>query len=193
MKIAIVKYNAGNTLSVQIALQRLEMNSEVTADPKKIRTADKVIFPGQGEASSALESLKENGLIEVLQELKKPLLGICLGQQLLATNSEENNAGGLGIVDCTIKKFPAQKKVPHIGWNTINHLKGPLFTDVPDCSYVYFVHSYYMQIIDCKTATTDYIIPFSSAVQKDNFYAVQFHPEKSGDIGSKILKNFLIL
>ncbi len=193
MKIVIVRYNAGNTLSVKLAVQRLGFDAVVSDDPQRIKDADKVIFPGQGEASTAMHYLRERGLDALLKELKQPLLGICLGLQLMADSTDENNAGGLGLISGRIKKFPPKRKVPHMGWNTIRGLKGRLFKDVAENSFVYFVHSYYLEPLACTTATTDYILPFSAAVQRDNFYAVQFHPEKSAAVGEHILKNFLTL
>ena len=193
MKIVIVRYNAGNTLSVKLAVQRLGFDAVVSDDPKRIKDADKVIFPGQGEASTAMQYLRERGLDTLLKELKQPLLGICLGLQLMADSTDENNAGGLGLIPGRIKKFPPKRKVPHMGWNTIRGLKGSLFKDVAEDSFVYFVHSYYLEPLAYTTATTDYILPFSAAVQRDNFYAVQFHPEKSAAVGEQILNNFLTL
>ncbi|HGY57019.1 MAG TPA: imidazole glycerol phosphate synthase subunit HisH [Caldithrix abyssi] len=193
MNIVIIKYNAGNIRSVKMALQRLGFQSTVSDDPQIIRSADKVIFPGVGEASSAMAYLKEKGLAELIPQLTQPLLGICLGLQLMARRSAENDTKCLDIIPEDIRKFPAEGKVPHIGWNTIYNLRGPLFEDVPENSYVYFVHSYYLPLNKQGCAQTDYLAPFQSAVQKDNFFAVQFHPEKSGAAGEKILDNFLRL
>jgi len=193
MSIVIVRYNAGNILSVRLALQRLGYTSLVSDDPAVIEGADKVIFPGQGEASSAMRYLKQHGLTTVLTALRQPLLGICLGLQLMAVSSEENNTDGLCIIPGRIRRFPSTGKVPHMGWNKIYNLKGPLFRCVTEGSYVYFVHSYYMELNAHTTAVTDYQLPFSSAAEKDNYFAVQFHPEKSAGIGEQILKNFLEL
>jgi glutamine amidotransferase len=193
MNIAIVKYNAGNIHSVRIALQRLGIIPNVTDSVSEILRADKVIFPGVGEASSAMEYLRKYQLDTLLIELTRPVLGICLGLQLLCRKSEENNTDCLGIFDLSVKQFPPNDKVPHMGWNTISDLRGPLFKNIKENSYVYFVHSYYAELSPDTCAKTDYIIPFSSSLYQDNFFAVQFHPEKSGEIGEKILKNFLEL
>jgi len=193
MKVAIIKYNAGNIHSVRLALQRLDIDPIVTDDPKLISDADKVIFPGVGEASSAMEYLKQRRLDQLLLELKQPVLGICLGLQLMCRWSEENNTDCLDIFKLNIRKFPPEKKVPHMGWNTITELNSNLFNGVPENSYVYFVHSYYAEYLPDAIAQTDYINLFSSSLQNNNYYAVQFHPEKSGKIGEKILKNFLEL
>ena len=191
MKVAIVKYNAGNIQSVIYALNRLGIEPVLTDDQDELRTADKVIFPGQGEASNAMRYLRERGLDAIIKGLKQPVLGICIGQQLLCTHSEEGNADCLGIIPANVKRFPSGGKIPQIGWNTITELKGALFKNVPPESYVYFVHSYYVEANSFQIATTDYILPYASAVQKDNFYAVQFHPEKSSDCGDQILQNFI--
>ncbi len=191
MKVAVVKYNAGNIHSVRLALQRLGVEPQVTDDHGTIRAADKVIFPGVGEASSAMENIRANGIAELLPRLKQPILGICLGLQLMCRYSEENDTQCLGIFDTAVKRFPPQEKVPHMGWNTIGSLKSDLFSDIEPGSYVYFVHSYYAELSEYTAAVTDYILPFSAALQKDNFYAVQFHPEKSGAVGEQILRNFL--
>jgi glutamine amidotransferase len=193
MTIAVIKYSAGNIRSVQIALERLGVNSVVTDDPETIRRADKVIFPGVGEASSAMAYLKERGLDTLIVSLKQPVLGICLGLQLMCSRSEEGNTDCLGIFDNKILKFPGTDKVPHMGWNSIYGLKGPLFNGIGNGSHVYFVHSFAAETGPDQIAETDYIMPFASALQKDNFYALQFHPEKSGEIGQKILENFLRL
>lgn len=191
MTVAVIKYSAGNIRSVQIALDRLGVDSEVTDDPDTIRRADKVIFPGVGEASSAMAYLKERGLDKLIVSLKQPVLGICLGLQLMCSRSEEGNTDCLGIFDNRILKFPDMDKVPHMGWNSIYGLKGPLFNGIEEGSHVYFVHSFAAETGPDQIAETDYIMPFASALHKDNFYALQFHPEKSGDIGQKILKNFI--
>jgi glutamine amidotransferase len=193
MKVAVIKYNAGNIQSVRIALERLGLTPQVTDDAQVITGADKVIFPGVGEASSAMAYLKARKLDKLLLDLKKPVLGICLGLQLMCQHSDENNTECLRIFDSRVLRFPPQKKVPHMGWNIITNLKGPLFNNIADRSYVYFVHSYFAEKTDTASATTDYIVNFSSALEKDNYFAVQFHPEKSGPVGEKILKNFLDL
>jgi glutamine amidotransferase len=193
MKVSVIKYNAGNIQSVRIALQRLGLTPAVTDDPEIIRRSDKVIFPGVGEASSAIAYLKKRDLDQVLLDLTMPVLGICLGLQLMCRHSEENNTECLGIFDTSVRRFPPQNKVPHMGWNTVKNLKGPLFKDIPEKSYVYFVHSYFAEMNSAAVASTDYILDFASALEKDNYFAVQFHPEKSGPVGEKILKNFLEL
>jgi glutamine amidotransferase len=193
MKIAIIRYNAGNIHSVRLAIRRLGFEPLVTEDPDAIRAADKVIFPGVGEASSAMRYIRQNGIAELLSELRQPVLGICLGLQLMCRLSEENDTSCLGIFDAAVRKFPPKDKVPHIGWNTIRDLKGALFTGIDSEAYVYFVHSYYAELNSQTTARTDYILPFSAALHWRNFYAVQFHPEKSGTVGEQILKNFLEL
>ncbi len=199
MKLAIIKYNAGNIRSVSFALERLGVEHFITADHEEIKQADKVIFPGVGEASSTMKYLKENNLDELIINLKQPVLGICLGMQLMCSHSEEGNVDCLGIFDEKVKKFelpqpnPDLIKVPHMGWNSINDLKSALFDDSLEGKYVYFVHSYYVDLGEHTSSTTNYILPYSSALHKDNFYATQFHPEKSGDVGSKILQNFIEL
>jgi len=191
--IAIIKYNAGNVTSVQNCLTRLGYESIISDDPIEISKAQKVIFPGVGEASSAMNYLKEKKLDLLIKSLKQPVLGICLGQQLMCSFSEEGNTECLGIFDVKVKKFPPLEIVPHMGWNNIFGLKKSIFDHVLEDSNVYFVHSYYCELNDYTTATCDYIVPFSAAMNKDNFYATQFHPEKSGEIGEIILKNFLKL
>ncbi len=193
MRVAIVKYNAGNIHSVRLALQRLGIEPQVTNDPDVLLTADRVIFPGVGEASSAVAFLKQRALDQVLLALKQPVLGICLGLQLLCAHSEENDTQGLGVFPVQVKRFPPQDKVPHMGWNSIDALRGPLFKDVAPQSFVYFVHSFFAELSTFTVAQGHYIVPFSAALQKDNFFAVQFHPEKSGKVGEQILKNFLEL
>ena len=191
MSIAIIKYNAGNIRSVQIALERLGVESIVTDDPDIIRSAEKVIFPGVGEASSAMKYLKKRNLDDLIISLKQPVLGICLGLQLMCTHSEEADTTCLGIFDNAVVRFPEKDKVPHMGWNSIHQLKSPLFKGVEDGSHVYFVHSYAARPGEKQIAETNYIMSFASALQKDNFFATQFHPEKSGDVGRQILKNFI--
>lgn len=193
MKLAIIKYNAGNIHSVRLALVRLGIKPIITDDPVKLKKADKIIFPGVGEASTAMKYLRQRGLDDVIVGLRQPVLGICLGLQLMCRYSEENDTDCLGVFDSVIKKFPAKDKVPHMGWNTIANLKSPIFKNVSEASYVYFVHSYYAEQNNFIIAKTDYILPFASAMNKDNFFAVQFHPEKSGKFGELILKNFIEL
>ncbi|MBV8252857.1 MAG: imidazole glycerol phosphate synthase subunit HisH [Chitinophaga sp.] len=197
MKTVIVKYNAGNIRSVQFALERIGVNGIVTDDEAEIRSADKVIFPGVGEASTAMNYLKERKLDQVIKDLKQPVLGICLGMQLLCRHSEENDTPCMGIFDVEVKKFTSPVdnllKIPQIGWNNIANLHSVLFEHVPENSYMYFVHSYYAALGADTVAITNYVINYSSALQKDNFYAVQFHPEKSAEVGSRIIENFLNL
>ena len=196
MRTVVIKYNAGNIQSVLFALERIGMEAEVTDDIEKIQQADKVIFPGVGEASTAMRYLKERRLDVLIKSLRQPVLGICLGMQLMCKYSEENATDCLGIFDEKVKKFltrDAEFKVPQIGWNSIYDLKTELFKDVRENSFCYFVHSYYADLGEHTAATTNYILPYSSALQKDNFYGVQFHPEKSADAGEQILKNFLTL
>lgn len=189
--IAILKYNGGNVNSVQNALQRLGADSLITDDFELIRKADKVIFPGVGEASSTMKILKEKGLDQLIPTLKQPVLGICLGMQLMCKNNEEGNTVGMGIFDCNVKKFPPLDLVPHMGWNTVSHLKWPLFSEISEEDDLYFVHSFYCELSENTTSVCDYILPFSASLQKDNFFATQFHPEKSGKVGNKMLENFL--
>ncbi len=194
MVLTIIKYNAGNIQSVLYALERIGMKAEVTDDVEKIRLADKVICPGVGEASTAMHYLKERGLDAVIKNLKQPVLGICLGMQLMCRYSEENATDCLGIFDEEVRRYRAEGsglKVPQIGWNNIYNLKTDLFRDVKESSFCYFVHSYYASIGEHTIATTNYIQPYSSALRKDNFYGVQFHPEKSAEVGENILRNFL--
>lgn len=192
-KTVIIKYNAGNIRSVLFALERIGVEAVVTDDPELICAADKVIFPGVGEASSAMAYLQEKQLVEVIRSLKQPVLGICLGMQLMCAHSEENDTPCLGIFDLPVLKFNTQPnfKVPQIGWNQIYDLKSPLLEGIDPQSFVYFVHGYYVPAGDQSIATTDYMQPYSSGLQKDNFYALQFHPEKSGEIGQRILQNFI--
>ena len=195
MQVAIVKYNAGNIHSVVHALRRLGIEPILTDNPTLLQQADKVIFPGVGEAATTMQYLHKTGLDQVIKNLTQPVLGICLGMQLLCKHSEEGNVDALGIFDIPVKKFTWQKglKIPHMGWNQIEQLKGPLFDRNQENDYVYFVHSYYVPVCEHTIATTQYSGPFSAALNKDNFYATQFHPEKSGDVGSLILENFLQL
>jgi imidazole glycerol-phosphate synthase subunit HisH len=195
--IAVLKYNAGNVQSVLFALERLGIDAVWSDDPDVLYKADKVIFPGDGEASSTMRYLQEHGLDEVIRVLRQPVFGICIGQQLFCAHSEENDTRCLGINPVQVRRFDQranpQLKVPHMGWNTIRDLKGPLFRGIPEDSYVYFVHSYYAEMSEDTIATADYGLPFSAALQRDNFFAVQFHTEKSGETGQKILQNFLNL
>lgn len=192
MKVVIIKYNAGNIKSVLFALERIGISAIVSDDHDEIRSADKVIFPGVGEASSAMNYLKEKGLDKLIVSLTQPVLGICLGMQLMCAFSEENNTTCLGIFDEKVRLFSdAGFKIPQIGWNNIFALESRLFEAVPENSYVYFVHSYFVGQCTDAIALTDYAGSYSSALHKDNFYAVQFHPEKSGDAGQKILENFI--
>jgi len=194
MRIAIIKYNAGNIQSVLYAMERLGVEAEVTDDAEKINAADKVLFPGVGEASSAMQSLIENNLDQVIKDLKQPVFGICVGMQLLCNHSEENDTKCLGIVPVKVKKFKSTQqviKVPQIGWNNIYNLKSELFKDIEDKSFIYNVHSYYAEDSEYTIATCNYGIEYAAAVKKDNFYGVQFHTEKSAVIGDKILKNFI--
>ena len=192
MNLVIIKYNAGNVLSVTHALRRLAVVPVVSDNAAEIIAADRVIFPGVGEAASAMAYLRERKLDQVIRALKQPVLGICLGLQLLCCRSEEGNTECLGVFPGEVRRFPPLAKVPHMGWNNITELKGPLFSGLLD-PYLYFVHSYYADRDSYTTAVADYIEPFSAALQKDNFFAVQFHPEKSGAPGERILQNFLAL
>lgn len=194
MNTVIIQYNAGNIQSVLYALERLGVTAVVTDDKDLIQSADKVIFPGVGEASTAMSYLKERGLDELIVNLKQPVLGICLGMQLMCTHSEENDTTCLGIFEEQVKLFkPKEKsiKVPQIGWNTISQLQTDLFNDIPENSYVYFVHGYYAALGAHTIATTNYVEAYSCALRKNNFYGVQFHPEKSAKVGERIIQNFL--
>jgi len=197
MKIVIIKYNAGNIRSVLFALERIGEEALVTDDPSLIRSADKIIFPGVGEASSAMNYLRERNLDRLIQNLEQPVLGVCLGMQLLCAHSEENDTICLGVFNETVKKFiPYQDlplKVPQMGWNNIYDLKSPLFAGVQENTYCYFVHGYYAGLGETTIAKTDYVQPYSSALHKKNFYGVQFHPEKSAGAGERILENFIHL
>ncbi len=194
MRVAVVKYNAGNVCSVSNALKRLGVESVVTDDSRELQNAEKVIFPGVGEASTAMNYLRERGLDTVIKNLRQPVLGVCLGMQLLGETSEENNTECLGIIPFRIRKFESKtEKVPHTGWNQISSLKSELFRGVAENSFVYFVHSYFVEANAATIAATHYIEDFSAAVRHENFYAVQFHTEKSGEVGEKILENFLKL
>jgi len=191
--IAIIKYNAGNIKSVQNALIRLGHDSIITDDPETLIKAEKVIFPGVGEASSAMNYLIKRGLDKTIISLKQPVLGICLGLQLMCRHTEEGDTKCLGIFDTDVKLFPPVDKIPHMGWNNFLSVKGELFDGIKLEDDVYYVHSYYAEISSCTSAICDYILPFSSSMKYANFYATQFHPEKSAGIGEKILKNFLKL
>ena len=194
MKLVIIKYNAGNVRSVQFALERLGVEPLLTDDPVQILSADRIIFPGVGEASSAMAYLKERGLDKVILDAKQPFLGICLGMQLMCGHSEENDTPCLDIFQEKVKRFVANDstlKIPQIGWNTIHGLKSPLFNGVPENSHCYFVHSYYASLGNHTIATTDYCGGFSAALHTRNYFGVQFHPEKSAEVGSTIIKNFL--
>ncbi|WP_185861446.1 imidazole glycerol phosphate synthase subunit HisH [Blattabacterium cuenoti] len=196
MKTIIIKYPAGNVQSVLFSLERIGVQATVTDSKESIQNAEKIILPGVGEANFAMKYLKEKKLNLLLSELKQPILGICLGMQLLCKHSEESNTTCLGVFDLLVKKFQScdkNDKIPQIGWNTINKLKGPLFENVPNGSYQYFVHSYYVPLGKYTIAKTEYILNYSAALQKNNFYAVQFHPEKSSYVGHKILENFIRL
>ena len=193
MKVAIIKYNAGNVQSVIYALQRLGLDPLLTDDAGYIQSADKVIFPGQGEASSAIRYLKSKNLDQLIIHLKQPVLGICIGLQLLCSHSEEGDTPCLGIFKEQVKKFPPEDKVPHIGWNTLDYQKGRLLQGLREDAYLYYVHSYYAEVGPETVGQCSYILPFSAVMEKDNFFAIQAHPEKSGKDGEQILKNFLAI
>ena len=193
MKIAIINYGAGNIQSILFAIERLGYTAVLTNNPDEIQQADKVIFPGVGEASFAMQKLKESGLDSLIPNLKQPVLGICLGMQLMCHHSEEGNTDGLGIFDANVIRFSNNVKVPQMGWNQIYNLKSSLFQGINDNEYMYLVHSYYVPNCKEAIATTNYDLEYASALQKNNFYGTQFHPEKSGDVGEQILGNFLKL
>ena len=191
--LAIIDYGAGNTKSLQFALERLGVNSLLTSDADQIKSADKVIFPGQGAAGSAMQKLKHFSLDLLIPKLQQPVLGICLGMQLFCEHTEEGDVQGLEIVKGTVKRFSTEVKVPQMGWNSIHNLKGELFEGIPDGAYMYLVHSYFVPNITETVANANYDGSYSVALQKDNFYGVQFHPEKSSKAGSRLLQNFLAL
>lgn len=196
MKVAIVKYNAGNIYSVVNALRRMGIEPALTDVAEELQKADRVLFPGQGEARSAMSYLKERRLDEVIRNLRQPVLGICVGQQLLCRHSEEGDVNCIGVFDVEVKRFQPQRhedKVPAMGWNAIKDLKSELYRGFFDNPYVYFVHSYYVPLCEHTIATANYILPYSASLHKNNFYTCQFHPEKSGKVGEQILKNFLEL
>ena len=196
MEVAIVKYNAGNIYSVVNALKRMGIEPLLTDDPELLKKADRVLFPGQGEAKGAMEYLKARGLDAVIRDLKQPVFGICVGQQLLCKHSEEGDVDCIGIFDAPVVRFRPERhedKVPCMGWNKLYDTKSPLMESLGDDPYVYFVHSYYVPVCEETIATADYILPYSASMHKDNFYTCQFHPEKSGTVGERILKNFLDL
>jgi len=193
MKLVIIDYGAGNIKSIQFAFKRLGVDAVLSDNPKEILSADKVIFPGVGEASSAMKMLKESGLDALIPNLTQPVLGICLGMQLMCNQTEEGNTKGLGIFDVNVKRFSNEVKVPQMGWNTITNLQSELLEGLTDKDYMYLVHSYYAEQNENSIATTYYNISYASALKKENFYGVQFHPEKSGKSGEKILENFLKL
>ncbi|WP_283636555.1 imidazole glycerol phosphate synthase subunit HisH [Aquaticitalea lipolytica] len=193
MKLVIIDYGAGNIKSIQFAFKRLGVEAKLSNIPEEILAADKIIFPGVGEASNAMQKLKESGLDVLIPKLKQPVLGICLGMQLLCNYTEEGDTKGLGVFNTNIKRFSNKVKVPQIGWNTITNLKSMLFNGISDGEYMYLVHSYYAEICKETISVTNYNYNYSSALQKDNFYGVQFHPEKSSIVGEQVLKNFLEL
>ncbi len=191
---AILKYNSGNTMSVQVALRRLGQESLVTSDPELLLKADRVIIPGVGEARSAMSHLRERGLDRLILSLKQPVLGICLGLQLMCSRSEENDTECLGLFDTVVRRFPPGARVPHMGWNNFESLsETPLLKGLKQEDDLYYVHSYYAELNSNTTAVCNYILPFAAVMQRDNFHAVQFHPEKSADAGARLLKNFLEL
>ena len=191
MKIVIIDYGAGNIQSIKFAIKRLGFDAVLSSKEAEIRNADKIIFPGVGEASSAMRKLRATGLDAVIPTLNQPVLGICLGMQLLCNASEEGNTIGLRVFDVDVIKFTKDVKVPQIGWNQINDLKSDLFSNITENEYMYLVHSFYAPLCSETIATTDYGVPYTSALKKDNFYGVQFHPEKSSSAGEKVLENFL--
>ena len=193
MDLVIVNYGAGNIQSIRFAFQRLGFSLELSSDPDRIRRADKVIFPGVGEASSAMAKLTHSGLDTLIPELKQPVLGICLGMQLMCRSTEEGPTKGMGIFDVEVVRFDGKLKVPQIGWNSIHDLKSPLFEGVRESEYIYLVHSFYAPLSEETIASSDYGLPYSAALARDNFFGVQFHPEKSGQAGALMLRNFLKL
>ena len=193
MKIVIINYGAGNIQSIMFAIERLGYKAVLSNNPDEIKAADKVIFPGVGEASYAMKMLQESGLDTLIPTLKQPVFGICLGMQLMCNHSEEGDTKGLGIFDVDVVKFSSKVKVPQMGWNNIYNLKSDLFKGIAENEYMYLVHSFYAPLCAETIATTNYELEYSSALENDNFYGTQFHPEKSGDIGEQILKNFLLL
>lgn len=199
MSIAVVKYNAGNIRSVLNALQRLGVQATLTDDPDQLRSAAKVIFPGQGEASTTMAHLRHTGLDNVIRSLRQPVLGICVGMQLLCAHSEEGDVDCLGIFDAPVLRFPIPSpnpdnlKVPQMGWNSLHNVQSPLFSPDMEGAYVYCIHSFYVPVCQYTIAATTHTVPYSNALQRDNFFATQFHPEKSGSIGQSILKNFIDL
>jgi len=193
MKIVIINYGAGNIQSIMFAIERLGFHAVLSNDPAEIKAADKVIFPGVGEASYAMKMLKESGLDVLIPTLTQPVFGICLGMQLMCNYSEEGDTKGLGIFDVDVVKYTPKVKVPHMGWNTIYNLKSDLFKGIAEKEYMYLVHSFYAPLCAETIATTNYELEYSSALENLNFYGTQFHPEKSGDVGEQILKNFLEL
>lgn len=196
MNVAIIKYNAGNIYSVVNALRRLGVEPLLTDDTEELGRADRVLFPGQGEAGNIMRYLRANRLDKLIRNLKQPVLGICVGQQLLCRHSEEGDTGCIGIFDADVRRFRPERhedKVPAMGWNSLHDMKSPLFKGLREDDYVYFVHSYYVPLCSDTIATADHILPYSAALQHGNFYATQFHPEKSGRVGETIIKNFLEL
>lgn len=193
MKLSIINYGAGNIKSIQFAFKRLGFEASLTHDPDEIMKSDKVIFPGVGEASSAMSMLQSSGLNTLIPKLKQPVLGICLGMQLMCNHTEEGDTTGLGIFNTNVKRFSDKVKVPQMGWNTINNLKSKLFKEIQEGDYMYLVHSYYAEKCAEAIAISDYEMEYASALDKDNFFGVQFHPEKSGKVGEQLLQNFLDL
>ncbi len=191
MKIVIINYGAGNIQSIKFAVQRLGFEASLSRDPDVIRRADKVIFPGVGEASSAMKKLVESGLDQLIPGLRQPVLGICLGMQLMCNYSEEGDTAGLGIFDVDVVKFRSGLKVPQIGWNQVTDLRSKLFSGIPEGAYMYLVNSFYAKLCPATIATSEYGVPFSAALGKDNFYGTQFHPEKSASHGARIVQNFI--
>ena len=191
--IAIVKYNAGNIRSVENALKRLNADCVISDDPKVLKNAERLILPGVGEASSAMAYLRARGLDELIAQRTLPTLGICLGLQLFCNHSEEGDTACMGIFDENVKRFPPEDKVPHMGWNELHNLSGELYKNIAEASDVYFVHSFYAEVGDDTSASCNYIMPFSASLERDNFFATQFHPEKSAGVGEQLLTNFLNL